>query len=142
MGWKKSAPYGASDLAKIRAGFLHKAERLLHGAQIAQNLENSDKWSDRSHLPTRAGRPRKQGLGRSGLPSLGSLWGDPDLGENRRPFTGGAQVGVSDPAVNLVTENGHFPRGDDADFDGVMFDAGYADFNAISDHDALPLAPA
>ena len=44
MGWKKSAPYGASDLAKIRAGFLHKAERLLHGAQIAKNLENSDKW--------------------------------------------------------------------------------------------------
>ena len=46
MGWKKSAPYGASDLAKIRAGFLHKAERLLHGAQIAKNLENSDKWYD------------------------------------------------------------------------------------------------
>ena len=44
MGWKKSAPYGASDLAKIRAGFLHKAERLLHGVQIANNLENSDKW--------------------------------------------------------------------------------------------------
>jgi hypothetical protein len=44
MGWKKSAPYGASDLAKIRAGFLHKAERLLHGAQIAKNLEDSDKW--------------------------------------------------------------------------------------------------
>ena len=44
MGWKKSAPYGASDLAKIRAVFLHKAERLLHGAQIAKNLENSDKW--------------------------------------------------------------------------------------------------
>ncbi len=44
MGWKKSAPYGASDLAEIRAGFLHKAERLLHGAQIAKNLENSDKW--------------------------------------------------------------------------------------------------
>ena len=44
MGWKKSAPYGASDLAKIRAGFLHKAERLLHGAQIDKNLENSDKW--------------------------------------------------------------------------------------------------
>ena len=44
MGWKKSAPYGASDLAKIRAGFLHKAERLLHGVQIAKNLENSDKW--------------------------------------------------------------------------------------------------
>jgi hypothetical protein len=44
MGWKKSAPCGASDLAKIRAGFLHKAERLLHGAQIAKNLENSDKW--------------------------------------------------------------------------------------------------
>ena len=46
MGWKKSAPYGASDLAKIRAGFLHKAERLLHGVQIANNLENSDKWYD------------------------------------------------------------------------------------------------
>ena len=46
MGWKKSAPYGASDLAKIRAGFLHKAERLLHGAQIAKNLENSDKWHE------------------------------------------------------------------------------------------------
>ena len=44
MGWKKSAPYGASDLAKIRAGFLHKAERLLHGVRIAKNLENSDKW--------------------------------------------------------------------------------------------------
>jgi hypothetical protein len=44
MGWKKSAPYGASDLAKIRAGFLHKAERLPHGARIAKNLENSDKW--------------------------------------------------------------------------------------------------
>ena len=49
MGWKKSAPYGASDLAKIRAGFLHKAERLLHGAQITNNLENSDKW----YQPTR-----------------------------------------------------------------------------------------
>ena len=46
MGWKKSAPYGASDLAKIRAGFLHKAERLLRGAQIAKNLENSGKWYD------------------------------------------------------------------------------------------------
>jgi hypothetical protein len=44
MGWKKSAPYGASDLAKIGAGFLHKAERLFHGARIAKNLENSDKW--------------------------------------------------------------------------------------------------
>ncbi len=44
MGWKKSAPYGASDLAKMRAAFLHKAERLLHGAKIAKNLENSDKW--------------------------------------------------------------------------------------------------
>jgi hypothetical protein len=31
-------------LAKIRAVFLHKAERLLHGAQITNNLENSDKW--------------------------------------------------------------------------------------------------
>jgi hypothetical protein len=50
MGWKKSAPYGASDLAKIRAGFLHKAERLLHGAQIAKNLENSDKWYDTKSL--------------------------------------------------------------------------------------------
>ena len=47
MGWKKCAPHGASDLAKIRAGFLHKAERLLHGAQIAKNLENSDKWYER-----------------------------------------------------------------------------------------------
>ncbi len=45
MGWKKSAPHGASDLAKIRAGFLHKAERLLHGAQIAKNL--ADKWYER-----------------------------------------------------------------------------------------------
>jgi hypothetical protein len=64
MGWKKSAPYGASDLAKIRADFLHKAERLLHGAQIVKNLENSDKWyqslSDRS-LKQRT--PQKQSAG-------------------------------------------------------------------------------
>ena len=56
MGWKKSAPYGASDLAEIRAGFLHKAERLLHGAQIAKNLENSDKWYNTQ--PQRAGFPQ------------------------------------------------------------------------------------
>ena len=56
MGWKKSAPYGASDLAKIRAGFLHKAERLLHGAQIAQNLENSDKWYQFAWRPEGSGR--------------------------------------------------------------------------------------
>ena len=37
MGCKKSAPYGASDLAEIRAGFLHRAERLIHGAKIANN---------------------------------------------------------------------------------------------------------
>jgi hypothetical protein len=44
MGWKRSAPCGASDLAKIRAAFLNKAERLIHGAQIASHPENADKW--------------------------------------------------------------------------------------------------
>jgi hypothetical protein len=37
MGWKKSAPCGASDLAKIRAGFLNKAERLILGTPIANH---------------------------------------------------------------------------------------------------------
>jgi hypothetical protein len=32
MGWKRSAPCGASDLGSSRAGFLNKAERLIHGA--------------------------------------------------------------------------------------------------------------
>jgi hypothetical protein len=40
MGWKRSAPCGASDLAKIRAAFLNKAERLIHGVPIADNPEN------------------------------------------------------------------------------------------------------
>jgi hypothetical protein len=44
MGWKRSAPCGASDLAKIRAAFLKKADRLIHGAQIASHSENADKW--------------------------------------------------------------------------------------------------
>jgi hypothetical protein len=52
MGWKRSAPCGASDLAKIRAAFLNKAERLIHGVPIAHNPENSDTWdqgSPRAH---------------------------------------------------------------------------------------------
>ena len=67
MGWKKSAPYGASDLAKIRAGFLHKAERLLHGVQIAKNLENSDKWYQRclAASVTKAESIKKSPSGRS-----------------------------------------------------------------------------
>jgi hypothetical protein len=31
MGWKRNAPCGASDLAKIRAAFLNKAEQFIHG---------------------------------------------------------------------------------------------------------------
>ena len=44
MGWKRSAPCGASDLAKIRAAFLNKAERLVHGVPIAHNPENTATW--------------------------------------------------------------------------------------------------
>ncbi len=44
MGWKRSAPCGASELAKIRAAFLNKAERFIHGVPIANNPENSDTW--------------------------------------------------------------------------------------------------
>jgi hypothetical protein len=46
MGWKRNAPCGASDLAKIRAAFLNKAERSIHGVPIAHNPENSDTWYD------------------------------------------------------------------------------------------------
>ena len=44
MGSRRSAPCGASDLAKAWAGFLNKAERLIHGVPIANNPENSDSW--------------------------------------------------------------------------------------------------
>jgi hypothetical protein len=46
MGWKRSAPCGASDLAKVWAGFLNKAERLIDGVPIANNPENSDTWHE------------------------------------------------------------------------------------------------
>jgi hypothetical protein len=46
MGSRRSAPCGASDLAKAWAGFLNKAERLIHGVPIANNPENSDSWYD------------------------------------------------------------------------------------------------
>jgi hypothetical protein len=46
MGWKRSAPCGASDLGSSRAAFLNKALRLIHGAQIASHSENADKWYD------------------------------------------------------------------------------------------------
>ncbi len=70
MGWKKSAPYGASDLAKIRAGFQHKAERLLLGAQIAQNLELSDDWYQ---LPRAANGASSKALKPSAPPAVGQL---------------------------------------------------------------------
>ncbi len=44
MGSRRSAPCGASDLAKAWAGFLNKAERLIHGVPIANKPENSDAW--------------------------------------------------------------------------------------------------
>ena len=44
MGWKRSAPYGASDSAKIRAVLLDKADRMIGGGQIANHTENSNKW--------------------------------------------------------------------------------------------------
>ena len=46
MGSRRSAPCGASDLAKAWAGFLNKAERLIHGVPIANNPENSDTWHE------------------------------------------------------------------------------------------------
>ena len=46
MGSKRSVPCGASDLAKVWAGFLNKAERLIHGVPIANSPENSDAWYD------------------------------------------------------------------------------------------------
>ncbi len=48
MGWKRSAPCGASDMAKIRAAFLNKAERLIHGVPITNYPENSDTWHELS----------------------------------------------------------------------------------------------
>jgi hypothetical protein len=50
MGSRRSAPCGASDLAKAWAGFLNKAERLIHGVPIANNPENSDAWYQMSPL--------------------------------------------------------------------------------------------
>jgi hypothetical protein len=44
MGWKRNAPCGASDSAKIRAAFLNKAEQFILGVPIAHNPENSDTW--------------------------------------------------------------------------------------------------
>jgi hypothetical protein len=46
MGWKRIAPCGASDLAKIRAGFLKKADRLIHGAPIANQTEWQSKLAE------------------------------------------------------------------------------------------------
>ena len=46
MGWKKSAPCGASDLAEIRADFLNKAERLIHGAPIANQTDWQSKLAE------------------------------------------------------------------------------------------------
>jgi hypothetical protein len=43
MGWKKSAPCGASELAKIHADFLNMAEHLILGAPIDNHPENSNK---------------------------------------------------------------------------------------------------
>jgi hypothetical protein len=42
--WRKSAPLFSTNLAKVWAGFLNKAERLIHGTQIASHPENADKW--------------------------------------------------------------------------------------------------
>jgi hypothetical protein len=44
MGWKRSAPCGASDLAKIRAGFLKNPEGLIHGIPVANRPENLEIW--------------------------------------------------------------------------------------------------
>jgi hypothetical protein len=48
MGWRRSAPCGAADLGKIHAGFLNKAEPLIHGAQIANQPENADKGYEKA----------------------------------------------------------------------------------------------
>jgi hypothetical protein len=40
MGWRKSAPYGASDLAAVRTCFLKNLERLIHGIPVAKRPVN------------------------------------------------------------------------------------------------------
>jgi hypothetical protein len=60
MGWKRSAPCGASDLGSSRAGFLNKAERLIHGVDFANHPENADKWKDM--VATSGDRSRSQTL--------------------------------------------------------------------------------
>jgi hypothetical protein len=43
-GLKVNCPCGASDLAKIRAGFLKNPERLIDGIPVANHPENFELW--------------------------------------------------------------------------------------------------
>ena len=49
----------------------------------------------------------------------------------------GTQVGLANPPINLIPENGHLPRSDDANFNSVLINPSDADLNAVTYHDAL-----